>query len=132
MIDVLATFSPGIPIGAINIVGFGGGVYRHMTRPPIDKAFAQLQSGDKHQIGASLSGVVYEPDPQERVSKRTVGQGYAHELGLIIELVGLVLVQDFPVRPAVIGLVDQTPIIQVKQVRIIGPHDLEIRVDVIV
>lgn len=61
LVDALATFSPGIPAGPININGFGGGVYYHMARPDASPGLGTppAEIGD---IGTSLSGITYTPD----------------------------------------------------------------------
>ncbi len=62
MIDALVTLTNGIPVFAgIELKGFGGGIYRNMTRPPGHTAFAQLEAGDTEAFGAALSGIVYTP-----------------------------------------------------------------------
>jgi hypothetical protein len=65
MIDAMVEFHQGIPLGGIELKGLGGGMYRHMSRPDVDVAFAQLQndSEDGTQVGAALSGVQYIPNP---------------------------------------------------------------------
>lgn len=63
LIDALAEFGTGIPLGGLSLKGFGGGVYRHMSREDdVDKAFSQLIGGDITILGAGLSGIVYNVD----------------------------------------------------------------------
>jgi len=61
LVDALATFSPGIPAGPININGFGGGVYYHMARPDASPGLGATPAGIG-DIGTSLSGITYTPD----------------------------------------------------------------------
>ncbi|MEL6637032.1 MAG: hypothetical protein AAFR05_09795 [Bacteroidota bacterium] len=64
MVDALVNFGQGIPLGGLEIKGFGGGIYRHMQREEdIDVAMSQLTGGDVTTLGAGLSGIVYQVDP---------------------------------------------------------------------
>lgn len=62
--DALATFSPGIPLVAngIQLGGFGGGAYYHMKRT--------LQQNFNNQLGATRSGISYEPDKETALGIR--------------------------------------------------------------
>jgi hypothetical protein len=65
-IDALANFSPGIPISAVSIMGFGGGAYYHMDRDAT--SFAGMANAPTHVtlpdiLGVSLSGIKYKPVP---------------------------------------------------------------------
>jgi hypothetical protein len=55
-VDAMFAMKPGIPAGVINLTGFSGGLYNHMRQ--------KTGTIDPHSFGASLSGLVYEPDPQ--------------------------------------------------------------------
>lgn len=66
MIDALAKFNPGIGVGVLQLVGFGGGASYHMN------IIGDMESGlpsnipnvdpSTIAIGTSLSGLVYSPD----------------------------------------------------------------------
>lgn len=66
MVDALAAFDPGIKMGALQLLGFGGGVYQHMKRLAPGGVTLPNQATDANPtlppIGASLSGVIYTPD----------------------------------------------------------------------
>jgi hypothetical protein len=53
-VDGFLAMKPGIPAGMMNFYGFGGGLYYHMKQKP--------GSIDPNSMGASRSGVVYEPN----------------------------------------------------------------------
>lgn len=66
LVDLYATSDPAIPLGGLEMPGFGGGVYYHMSRSEANqKSLSQnitpeptLPTG----LGQSLSGITYEPD----------------------------------------------------------------------
>ena len=64
MVDALAELGTGIPLGGLSLKGFGGGIYRYMSREDdVDQAFAQLVGGDINVLGAGLSGITYNFNP---------------------------------------------------------------------
>jgi hypothetical protein len=67
--DALAKFNGGIAVfPGFGVYGFGGGVYYHMKQ--------QGYETDANSIGASLSGIVYKPDPQTFLGlKATINLG---------------------------------------------------------
>lgn len=68
MIDAL--FCGKVPMGALDIVGIGGGVYYHMTRPDGLFGLPVCSGGPVSiptQIGSSLSGIVYTPDSTKSI-----------------------------------------------------------------
>jgi hypothetical protein len=65
MVDALATFDPGISMGGLQLLGFGGGVYQHMKRESSGIVLSTTPTQSSPTLpglGASLSGVVYTPD----------------------------------------------------------------------
>lgn len=62
--DALATFKPSIPLVAngIQLGGFGGGAYYHMRRI--------LKQNFDNQLGATRSGISYEPDKDTHLGIR--------------------------------------------------------------
>jgi hypothetical protein len=96
MIDALVQFSPGIPISAITLTGFGGGAYYHMNRDTT--AFVGLSNAPSTvtlptDLGASLSGIVYRPTPdpvlgiKASVLFEMTGQAEAFNGGVSFEIV---------------------------------------------
>jgi hypothetical protein len=66
-VDALAKFNSGIAIGqtGLGFYGFGGGIYRHMSRQltEIELPDEDFIATDTSSIpGVTLSGIVYKPD----------------------------------------------------------------------
>ncbi|MFP4025343.1 MAG: hypothetical protein ACLFVR_12530 [Thiohalospira sp.] len=65
--DAMATFKKGIPLGAVALNKFGGGVFHHMRQLDIGEEFGST-------LGTSVSGVVYRPDREVLIGiKASVG-----------------------------------------------------------
>ena len=62
MVDFLATISPGVGMGGLNLNGIGGGVFYNMSRPDTASVVFSNPPGTLPPIGQSLSGVQYTPE----------------------------------------------------------------------
>jgi len=65
MIDALAKFSPGIGIGGLQLIGFGGGASYHLSRADEPVGLPPTipnTSPDSVAIGTSLSGITFTPN----------------------------------------------------------------------
>lgn len=62
MVDALALLKPGIPLGGIDLRGFGGGAFYHMDRDSSGFLGLGGQSGIGGPLGTSLSGIRYVPN----------------------------------------------------------------------
>ncbi len=81
-VDVMARFSPGIPLGGMNLMAAGGGVYKGMTRADGAQAASFENIDDSHReqtltaldqgdpltgiVGISTSGLQYVVNPDTR------------------------------------------------------------------
>lgn len=78
MVDVMAKFGDnGLPVGPINITGFGGGISKHMERhAPLQMALSTASAPTDEPseaamaLGSSLSGTSYTPDRSMGVGLR--------------------------------------------------------------
>lgn len=62
LVDVLATFKDGIDMGGLQLMGIGGGCYRHMTQSdPAGLPGGSTGTPSLPGLGQSLSGVIYSP-----------------------------------------------------------------------
>lgn len=72
MIDALAKFSPGVGIGVMQLIGFGGGAAYHMdVIGDLDTGLpGNIQNTDPETIalGSSLSNIIYSPNHENGLS----------------------------------------------------------------
>jgi len=60
-VDAMATLDKPIPMGALNLYGFGGGIYYNMDRSPVTALMDLNYEGEERAPGDAPSGVVYTP-----------------------------------------------------------------------
>lgn len=62
-VDAMVKLDHPIPMGALGMHGFGGGLYNHMTRAKAEALNGDHYSGGTRPAGSAPSGVSYVPDP---------------------------------------------------------------------
>ena len=77
-VDVLANLDPGIDMGGLKLISFGGGVYNNMSRPADGITSLPIANNQGQcvlpPLGESLSGIVYTPDSSYGMGfKATIG-----------------------------------------------------------
>ena len=61
MVDLLGTMTPGIPLGGIDLIGVGGGLFYNMERPDSASVDFGRDNTTLPPLGGSLSGIEYTP-----------------------------------------------------------------------